>query len=894
MTIDSTVNSTINSAISSTIGGTNGGAQFMASFTKRRIVTDDNVTNGVFPLSGSYANNIIETNSDAMIEIFIPNSMLLNDGRAIGVRMASNTRVCEVVADTEITVNGEVNGRFFYPIVGDMLYIVGRGDGKYDIINARRKVDSPREARVFPFILDARIPANINLATGTNNVTSYTDKGAFSELAACPTLNVAGSGAEITWDGSEFTFTASKYLSASNPAYFQNALSITRNCGLIVFADYNWEADQANGATVCHMHRSTNDRFVAQTRGQLFRAGHFNGTAWANRKHVTLPAYNATVNSRRSIIDFGYNVADVSQRHLRFNTGIISGDGSNPTAPSTTAGFAIGGETGGTRLFTGKISWLGIPDRQLNRAESYAVANCVANISFAAGAGQSNEAYKHITTAPWFRDGANAFIDYRNNQSPRNITYYFNCAFQGTSLSRKSNDGVGYGANNSWVDDRTATLADDFRLTAMKTNINSTLGLNKGLPFDIVIGNLENEQSGLAGGFITKAEIKTALQYMINSLKAEYPNARFWVSLPTKRFDSATVTDAIAQTMKDICYENIEANSSFVFFGADFSLEDMRSKDGLHYSAASYASQGVRMARRIYGGTGIMRITSALLSSTTLTLNVSHDLGSGFTVSDLLPVNNFLSSSNDFENWTALDGASVTANAQRSILGINNAADVLSKTGVTTAGLTRTVGGLADNFNFSLYVKAGSISNVTLGLSMDGGTTWRGRVEFGLTGNGSFVNRGSTNLVGTPVITKLDIAGDGDQWWRVSFAALLTAGTCTVAIYPDVAGGANAGNIVISYAQVTRGANLRTYAPLNGAQPFIRVFDDGVEVNQTAITASGSTITCTLASAPASGSVMEVCAGYGTMLYTQDHTIPRSNSNLQPPLQSSKLTFIAA
>ena len=91
--IDNVITPVIESVIGSINGGTNGGAQFMASFNKRRIVTDENTTDGVFDLSGSYVNNIIETNSSSIIKIRIPNSMLLSDGKVIGVRMAQDARI---------------------------------------------------------------------------------------------------------------------------------------------------------------------------------------------------------------------------------------------------------------------------------------------------------------------------------------------------------------------------------------------------------------------------------------------------------------------------------------------------------------------------------------------------------------------------------------------------------------------------------------------------------------------------------------------------------------------------------------------------------------------------------------------------------------------------------
>jgi hypothetical protein len=188
--IDNVITPVIGSVIGSINGGTNGGAQFMASFNKRRIVTDDNVIDGVFDLSGSYVNNIIETNSNYIIKIRIPNDMLLGDGKVIGVRMAQDARICEVIADTNITVNGEVGGRRFYPKSGEMLFIVGRGNGNYDIVNARRKPDSAREAADMVIAIRGEAVDNwTETVAGNGIVDSYRDREASNNSNLQPVLS---------------------------------------------------------------------------------------------------------------------------------------------------------------------------------------------------------------------------------------------------------------------------------------------------------------------------------------------------------------------------------------------------------------------------------------------------------------------------------------------------------------------------------------------------------------------------------------------------------------------------------------------------------------------------------------------------------------------------------
>ena len=905
MTIGNIITPVIGNVIDSTIGGTDGGAQFMASFNKRRIVTDDNATDGVFDLSGSYVNNIIEPNSSRIIKIRIPNSMLLSDGKAIAVRMAQDARIFEVIADTNITVNGEVGGRRFYPKSGEMLFIVGRGNGNYDIVNARRKPDSAREAADMVIAIRGEAVDNwTETVAGNGIVDSYRDREASNNSDLQPVVSRSDSGPDLLWNrtNSTFTFQAGRTLVASGAtlAMLQKAVSVGQDYTIIAMGEFNLEADATNGAAICHSHLATNDRFIMRQQSQQIRVGNYNGSAYANLAVFNLPAYNATHNLRRCIISYTNIAASPSSRELRFNGGVVTASGTNPAGPSTTAGFAIGGETNGARLFAGPMSFFGIFKYALNEAEIVAVNAAIADIEYVFGVGQSNEANKHSTTSPYFRDGARGLMDYRNAQNRRNVTHYVNTAVSGSSLSRQANDALGYVANNSWVDDRTATLVDDVLLTNAISTITNTWGLSKYEKFSVSIGNLENELFWYAATLDAglRAKIKAAYSYLLDRLQAEFPNAEFYTSEITRRNNN---TGLSFQFIRETLYEIRADNANRLNFGADFFLDRLLTKDPTHYAPDAYFNQCQRMAARMFDNSLPPTIGTPVLTGNSLFLPIIDPQGIGFTATapNMRIASNLLADAQDFNLWTQglASSTTTTANTRTDVQGTTTA-DTIAKTVAAATGLaggiSKTFTGTAADYNFSVFVEANSVTNVTMGLSADNGATWRGRVEFSLTGDGTFVNRGSTHLVGTPVIEKLPLASDGTQVWRISFVATLTAATYAAFIYPDVAGGTTAGSIYAFGAQVTLGAVLRDYAPTgsSSAKQFIRVFDDGVEVLSTNTTLSPLGITYTLASTPASSSVMEVKAPFGSFQDTQRHTVPvslASGLNLQP----TAISFIA-
>jgi hypothetical protein len=908
MTVDIAINHIINKAINGVIGGS--GGQFMASFNKRRIVNDGDVTNGFYDLSGSYVNNIIEVNSNRIVKVRIPNTMLLGDGKVIGVCQAQDDlgnykRIFEVVADTNITVNGQVGGRRFYPKVGEMLFIVGRGNGNYDILNARRKPDSAREAADMALVIDgAEVNNWTETAAGNGIVASYRDIGANNNANLQPVLSRSASGTDIEWNRTNgtFTFKAGRTLVASGAtlAMLQKAVSAGQDYTVITMGEHNIEADATNGAAICHSHLATDNRFIMRQQSQQIRVGNFTGTLYPNLAVFNLPAYNATHNLRRCLIAYTNIAASPSNRELRFNNGVVTATGTNPAAPSTTAGFAIGGETNGTRLFTGTMSFFGISKYALNEAEIIAVNAAIADIEYVFGVGQSNEANKHSTTSPYFRDGARGLMDYRNAQNRRNVTHYVNTAVSGSSLSRQANDYLGYVANNSWVDDRTATFVNDVLLTNAISTITNTWGLSKYEKFSVSIGNLENELFWYAAlvDSALRAKIKAAYSYLLDRLQAEFPNAVFYTSEITRRNNN---TGLSFQFIRETLYEIRADNANRLNYGADFLLDRLNPKDHTHYAPDAYFNQSQRMAARMFDNSLPPTIGTPVLTGNSLFLPIIDPQGIGFTVTapNMRIASNLLADAQDFNNWTqgTASSTTTTANTRTDVQG-TTLADTIAKTVAAATGLaggiSKTFTGTAADYNCSMFVEAGSVTNVTMGVSADNGVTWRGRVEFSLTGNGTFVDRGSTNLVGTPVIEKLPLASDGTQVWRISFVATLTAATYAAFIYPDVAGGTTAGSIYAFGAQVTLGADLRDYAPqgASSAKQFIRVFDDGVEVLSTNTTISPLGITLTLASTPASGSIMDVDAPFGSFQDTQRHTIPvslASGLNLQP----TAITFVA-
>ncbi|MFM7851244.1 MAG: hypothetical protein ACKO96_04835 [Flammeovirgaceae bacterium] len=897
---------TIVDNVINSIFGSNGGAQFMPSFRPSIEVSSADYT-----ITSSDRNALINVTSNRVQTVTIPFGLSFMSGVTIGV--AYSNRLCEIVAGDGVTINtvidgvaiSQVGGRRFYPVDGSIALIIAKGNNVYQLEQVRRRPSSAREAADFALVIDPLVAANITeTVAGNGIVASYRDREANDNANLQPVLSRSSSGTDILWNRTNgtFQFQAGRTLVASGAtlAMLQKAVAVGQDYTVIVMSEYNWEADQTNGAAICHSHLATDNRFIMRQQSQQIRVGNFNGTVYANLAVFNLPSYNATHHVRRCLISYTNLAPNSSSRELRFNNGVVTATGTNPAAPSTTVGFAIGGETNGTRLFTGTMSFFGISKYALNEAEIIAVNAVIADIEYVFGVGQSNEANKHSTTSPYFRDGARGLMDYRNAQNRRNVTHYVNAAISGSSLSRQANDYLGYVANNSWVDDRTATLVDDVLLTGAISIIKITWGLSKNEKFSVSIGNLESElfwyTALLDAGL--RAKIKAAYNYLLDRLKAEFPNAIFYTSEITRRNNN---TGLSFQFIRETLYEIRADNASRLNYGADFFLDRLLTKDPTHYDPDAYFNQCQRMAARMFNGILAPIITGATLSGNSLTVNISDPQGIGFTATaaNMRIATNVLANAREYELWTQGTSSSttVTPNTRTDVQGVA-IADTVAKTTAVASGLSgginQTFTGTAADYNFSVFVEANSVTNVTIGLSADNGATWRGRVEFSLTGDGTQTNRGSTNLVGTPVIEKLPLASDGTQVWRISFVATLTAATYAAFIYPDVAGGATAGSIYVGGAQVSLGATLRDYAPQGGssAKQYVRVFDDGVEVLTTNTTITPTGITYTLASTPASASVMEVKAPFGSFQDTQRHTIPislASGLNLQP----TAISFIA-
>ncbi len=863
-----------------------------------------------YVLTASDANTLIRVNSARMQTVTIPAGLDLRVGAEFFINYSN--RVCEIIAGAGVTVTALIDNitisgvglRRLYPARNRKARVTCIGTNSY-IIDGLTKLTNARQAADFALVIDPLIAANITeTVAGNGIVASYRDREANNNSNLQPVLSRSASGADILWNRTNgtFQFQAGRTLVASGAtlAMLQKSVAPTQDYTIIVMSEYNWEADQTNGAAICHSHLATDNRFIMRQQSQQIRVGNFTGTLYPNLAVFNLPAYNATHNLRRCLIAYTNIAASPSNRELRFNGGVVTAAGTNPAAPSTTAGFAIGGETNGTRLFTGTMSFFGISKYALNEAEIIAVNAAIADIEYVFGVGQSNEANKHSTTSPYFRDGARGLMDYRNAQNRRNVTHYVNTAVSGSSLSRQANDALGYVANNSWVDDRTATLVNDVLLTNAISTITTIWGLSKYEKFSVSIGNLENELFWYAATLDAglRAKIKAAYSYLLDRLQAEFPNAIFYTSEITRRNNN---TGLSFQFIRETLYEIRADNANRLNFGADFFLDRLLTKDPTHYSPDAYFNQMQRMGARMFDNSLPPTIDTPVLTGNSLFLPIIDPQGIGFTATapNMRIASNLLADAQDFNNWTqgTASSTTTTANTRTDVQG-TTLADTIAKTVAAATGLaggiSKTFTGTAADYNFSVFVEAGSVTNVTMGLSADNGVTWRGRVEFSLTGNGSPVDRGSTNLVGTPVIEKLPLASDGTQVWRISFVATLTAATYAAFIYPDVAGGTTAGSIYAFCAQVTLGADLRDYAPqgASSAKQFIRVFDDGVEVLSTNTTISPLGITLTLASTPASGSIMDVDAPFGSFQDTQRHTIPvslASGLNLQP----TAIRFIA-
>ena len=900
MVIGSTINSTINNAIGSINGGTNGGTQFMASYRDQVVLTDD------YTLSSADADKLLIFDSARIQELNVTTDTKIRADKSVLVSYR-NLPVDVVFGDNVMVIfEGEIfiGADRFYPYKGEKLEIVSRGNNTYEVYNARRKLDNARE--VYPTMtlhLDGTNASGVTFDTGTE-VATYTDNKAFTSPELQPVLNVNGAGT-IVYDGSGFVFDNAYFLPAKR-GQLQNVLTALKDFGIFVLGEYNNEPN-AGGANILHGHNDAADRFIFQQRGGVYRAANYYfdptaGTnAYHNRRQIMSFGYNAANKERRILHQFSHKAGMSSASTLHQNTGLISGLGSNPTAPATTVGIAIGADTAGALPLSGKIFHLGIIPYQPNNAENRALAHTIADWQFVWGAGQSNEFNKHSTVSPYFLNGKNAYIDARNAKSLRNVTYYGNAAVSGTSISRKNNDLLYPGTpNNSWVDDRVAgAFVDDFLLTNFKNNIKATYGLNKNLPIKISVTHGENELFGQQAGHINEADIIAATNYFIDSILSEFPNAKIYTNFITKRNNNTGASfNAIREAFRKIIA--LPRNLGRYIYGADYSNKKLRPADNTHYSTAAYAAISVDLERIITEDVAQPKMISASNVGNIITIVTSDPVSNYFTNANFRPVGNLITNAEDFDNvsWVKGAGLTVTANTKLDPLGASgsNRADTITKTGVTTASLSSAAfTGTAAVYNGSIYYQGGTSGNVTIGLSKDGGVTFEGIAQFSLSGDGSLTSTtGSTALSGTPVIEKLDITLGSEQWFRLSLAATLTASAnYRLYIFPDVIGGANAGTGFIYGAQVTLGNLLRDFVVLGGAKAFLRFFRGATELSQTNIVGSGiNTLVATMSLTPTPGDNIDCFAMWGNGAdETQAHTIPVNEFG--HCLQMGKVSFVA-
>lgn len=204
----------------------------------------------------------------------------------------------------------------------------------------------------------------------------------------------------------------------------------------------------------------------------------------------------------------------------------------------------------------------------------------------------------------------------------------------GCFLLKSTSDAAG--GSNFLIDDTDADEANWTRSTLYSSQL-SALTSNADTSDCITLFGGTNDAN--ASGGITKAKYKQGLSKLKEFIQADFVNAQFVILNIFSRIQGSTA-DATAQAVKDAQIETI-AEDSFFRRGIEFGDQDFR--DASHPTDAAFAGDmALRQAKTLarYGGkTGIAgvfgpSITAASFDTESLTLTVSHDLGTALTLPD--------------------------------------------------------------------------------------------------------------------------------------------------------------------------------------------------------------------------------------------------------------------
>lgn len=690
-------------------------------------------------------------------------------------------------------------------------------------------------------------------------------------------LAIDGAGSDVLFDESDgsLQFQAGKYLSTTDATltgYLDKAEPYT------VFGIYETDTSPIAMSTLFSATTDTASRMCIGHRNNDLVFGTWNGAAY-----VGVQSFDQDAPSKKAI--FSYTFDGSSTGAAKLNKKIATGTTTPYTVGNT--GFSLGARLNDTLPFDGKIyRWL-VFNRVLTATEISKVIDIVCNLQTFNLIGQSNGALWDSIASPYNKDGTSAYIDARNGLSRINITEYNAEATSGSYLSKLAYDAASQTHNNYWVDDTGSPSVAGPLLTAFKSDITS-YGYSNDEPFKFIIANLESELFQIYLTNVSKAQVKAALEFLLADLQATYPNASFHYQILGRHNNNF---DSSCQTARDIQFEVIASNTRLQY-SHDMASLYLQGADSVHYSPTSFATAGQRAARSINANIKGASVESASITGNVITLQINHNQGTAFTNANYLPVPNLMADPHDFTGWTA-SGCTVTANTDTGANGVSSLADTLDKTSTGTRSIRQTFSTTTGEHFIGIKAKAGTNDHITILAASDAGDVFgapNGRVEFDLT-NITATDRAT----GGSTLTATGIEDIGANWlwcWlRSDFSSL--GASPIIYLYPDVASGiGTVGDIVIDQMQVHK-ADFKVDFVDGAGEAFLRVFDDGVEVLPTSISSSGNTITITLSSTPADGSIIDIYGMHGDAKELQRHTIPVDNSSYAMPMQAFKQSITA-
>lgn len=687
-------------------------------------------------------------------------------------------------------------------------------------------------------------------------------------------FTVAGSGTDLSYNAARgcMIFGAGKYLSNTSNA-LKALLSAATNKTIIIIGKATTSPSAMSAILSCV--NSGTDKLTIGHRSNNIRMSILVGATHQGAKSIEHIAPTL-----KSVIEYGWN-GTAATAYL--NNGAMAG--SLTPYPGSGTGTSIGAQPNGLLPFSGEIYRVLIFDKVLTAQERESIYSQITTIITAVGVGQSNEELKDSITSPHNRDGTFSFGDKLSQLSIKNIGNYINCAISGSNLSKKAYDAAGETDNNYLVNDTTTPITAGTNLTALKAKLTS-LGITSAHKLRFSFTGLESEAYQIKIGGITKAEGKTALQWLVDDLLTAYPNSTFHIQIIGRHNNS--FDDAI-QPCREIELEIIEENPAKAFYSSDVSYCDLKGADTQHYTPESYAELTKRFALSAIEGIAGADFLNPTINSNVIRLPYKHNHGSAFTNKVYLPYNNLISTGRDFNSWNK-GGVTVTSDTTTGADGEASQADTITKSvAETTKFLSRTFSTNAGLHSFEIYLNTtASLTQNTILITGNNAATRHARLNIDLSAK-TITDDASTNLI------DYKLTNIYNNWLRVNILTELTTVTDPrIYFYMGLYNSIATGTTIADMCSIYKADEMVTgYTPQNGGKSFFRVFVNTIEVIINNIVDTGEEFLLYLASAPASGATVDIYGLYGDLRYLQQNTIPRDNSPYRLPAKAFKKTITA-